>query len=128
MPKPHRATRQAVLAEIGSLSLEFTRLAQLTKEDKYYDAIARITNELEKIQSSTRLPGLWPTKVDATGCEKPIPEHDDHHIQRDATLNMSSPVQRNGEKPAPTDIESYTHFRTGVTAWLKARSLPIIVK
>lgn len=85
-------------------------MAQLTKEDKYYDAIARITNELEKIQSSTRLPGLWPTKVDATGCEKPIPEHDDHHIQRDATLNMSSPVQRNGEKPAPTDIESYTHF------------------
>lgn len=85
-------------------------MAQLTKEDKYYDAIARITNELEKIQSSSRLPGLWPTKVDATGCEKPIPAHDDHHIQRDALLNVSSPVQRNGEKPAPTDIESYTHF------------------
>ncbi len=60
-----------VLAEIGSLSVEFTRLAQITKETKYYDAIARITNEFEIWQSNTKLPGLWPLKVDASGCKKP---------------------------------------------------------
>ncbi|KAL4780254.1 glycosyl hydrolase family 47-domain-containing protein [Aspergillus varians] len=65
-----RGDFKAVLAELGSLSLEFTRLAQLTKDDKYYDAIARITNELEKYQESTRLPGLWPLVVDASGCRK----------------------------------------------------------
>ena len=69
--QPHRADTKATLAEIGSLSLEFTRLAQLTKEPKYYDAIARITNALEEWQPDTRLPGLWPSDVDASGCKKP---------------------------------------------------------
>ena len=69
--QPHRAKTRVVLAELGSLSLEFTRLAQITKEAKYYDAIARITNEFEIWQSNTKLPGLWPLKVDASGCKKP---------------------------------------------------------
>ena len=69
--QPHRAKTRVVLAELGSLSVEFTRLAQITKETKYYDAIARITNELEDWQNNTRLPGLWPMKVDASGCKKP---------------------------------------------------------
>ncbi|EEH22319.1 hypothetical protein PABG_04530 [Paracoccidioides brasiliensis Pb03] len=67
--QPHRASTRAVLAEIASLSLEFTRLAQITGEAKYYDAIARITNELEKFQEKTQLPGLWPTLIDASGCK-----------------------------------------------------------
>jgi mannosyl-oligosaccharide alpha-1,2-mannosidase len=60
-----------VLAELGSLSVEFTRLAQITKEAKYYDAIARITNEFDIWQNNTRMPGLWPNSVDASGCKKP---------------------------------------------------------
>ena len=68
--QPHRAKTRVVLAELGSLSLEFTRLAQITKEPKYYDAVARITNELEIWQKHTKLPGLWPLKVDASGCKK----------------------------------------------------------
>lgn len=63
-----RAGTRAVLAEIGTLSLEFTRLAQLTGEPKYYDAVARITDELEDFQNRTRLPGMWPTNLDASGC------------------------------------------------------------
>ena len=51
--------------------MEFTRLAQITKEAKYYDAIARITNELEIWQNNTNLPGMWPISVDASGCKKP---------------------------------------------------------
>ena len=69
---PHRAGTRTVLAELGSLSMEFTRLAQLTGEDKYYDAIARITNELQIMQPTTLLPGLWPEQIDTSGCQKTI--------------------------------------------------------
>jgi len=44
-----------------SLSLEFTRLSQLTGDPKYYDAITRITGLLAEHQNSTKLPGMWPT-------------------------------------------------------------------
>ena len=68
--KPRRAGRNVVLSEIGSLSVEFTRLAQITKEPRYYDAVARITNEFEMWQNHTRLPGMWPANVDASGCNR----------------------------------------------------------
>ncbi|KAF2851215.1 glycoside hydrolase family 47 protein [Plenodomus tracheiphilus IPT5] len=66
----HRASLNAVLAEVGSLSMEFTRLAQLTGEEKYYDAIARITDNLEEFQMKSNLPGMWPTSLDISGCSK----------------------------------------------------------
>ena len=69
--QPHRAATRVVLAEIGSLSMEFTRLAQLAGEPKYYDAVARITDALDEFQNRTRLPGMWPTYLDASGCAKP---------------------------------------------------------
>ncbi|CRK31469.1 hypothetical protein BN1708_005471, partial [Verticillium longisporum] len=50
-------------AAIGSLSLEFTRLAQLTSDNKYFDAIDRIKRAFAGIQNSTLLPGLWPNVV-----------------------------------------------------------------
>ncbi|KAI4947844.1 hypothetical protein J4E86_008361 [Alternaria arbusti] len=50
---------------LGSLTMEFTRLAQVTSEPKYYDAVARITIMMDRAQDSTRLPGLWPTMVNA---------------------------------------------------------------
>jgi mannosyl-oligosaccharide alpha-1,2-mannosidase len=68
---PHLASNRVVLAELGSLSVEFTRLAQVTGDNKYYDAVARITNELENFQNRTRLPGMWPTYIDASGCKTP---------------------------------------------------------
>ena len=52
--------------------MEFTRLAQITKNSKYYDAIARITDEFERWQNNTKLPGMWPINVDASGCAKPV--------------------------------------------------------
>jgi mannosyl-oligosaccharide alpha-1,2-mannosidase len=63
---------RVVLAELGTLSLEFTRLAQLSGEAKYYDAIARITDAFDEWQNRTRLPGMWPISVDASGCAKPV--------------------------------------------------------
>ncbi|KAI9822159.1 MAG: hypothetical protein M1832_003162 [Thelocarpon impressellum] len=68
--QPHRAGSKVVLAELGSLSVEFTRLAQLTGRSKYYDAIARITDALEIWQDETALPGMWPMDLDASGCNK----------------------------------------------------------
>ena len=75
--QPHRAKTRVIMAELGSLSLEFTRLAQITQQAKYYDAIARITNEFAIWQNETKVPGLWPLKVDASGCKKPEPSSSD---------------------------------------------------
>ncbi|KAJ9499381.1 hypothetical protein H2202_004964 [Exophiala xenobiotica] len=69
--QPHRAGAHTVMSELGSLAMEFTRLAQITKEQKYYDAIARVTDALEKWQMQTEIPGLWPLRLDASGCKKP---------------------------------------------------------
>ena len=59
------ASESTLVAELGSLTLEFTRLSQLTGDDKYYDAVARIMQEFYKSQNSTLIPGLWPTIVNA---------------------------------------------------------------
>ncbi|KAK5174624.1 uncharacterized protein LTR77_001705 [Saxophila tyrrhenica] len=59
------ADRFALLAEIGSMTLEFTRLSQLTGDPKWYDAIARITDTLQAQQNDTKIPGLWPVMLNA---------------------------------------------------------------
>ena len=59
------AGESTLVAEIGSLELEFTRLSQLTGDLKYFDLIERVMTELYKAQSKTEIPGLWPTIVDA---------------------------------------------------------------
>lgn len=50
-------------ASPSSLSLELTRLAQLTGDDKYYDAIDRVRAFLGRIQDESLLPGMWPTMI-----------------------------------------------------------------
>jgi mannosyl-oligosaccharide alpha-1,2-mannosidase len=84
-----RASQDACLAEIGTLSMEFTRLAQLTGNDTYYDAVhpgkykliqvQRITDEFEDFQFS-HIPGLFPLHVDASGCRH-------HEVEAQPTLN-----------------------------------------
>ncbi|OBT94752.1 hypothetical protein VE01_06234 [Pseudogymnoascus verrucosus] len=65
----HRAAGSSNFAELGSLTMEFTRLAQLTGEHKYYDAVARITNALVEWQErGTEIKGIFPDSVDASGC------------------------------------------------------------
>lgn len=51
-------------ASPASLSLEFTRLAQLTGNDKYYDAIERVRKFLAGTQEKSKLPGMWPRNID----------------------------------------------------------------
>ena len=54
-----------LVAELGSLTLEFTRLSQVTEDPRYYDAIARIMNLFESQQMKTHLPGLFSVGVNA---------------------------------------------------------------
>jgi mannosyl-oligosaccharide alpha-1,2-mannosidase len=58
-----QADAQSLSAELGSLTLEFTRLSQLTGDPKYYDAVQRITNILDSHQNRTNLPGLFPVHI-----------------------------------------------------------------
>ncbi|EFX01204.1 class 1 alpha-mannosidase [Grosmannia clavigera kw1407] len=59
------AARAMPAAELGSLSLEFTKLTQLTGDERFYDATARVSDVLDHHQLRTRLPGMWPVLVDA---------------------------------------------------------------
>lgn len=62
---PQIAGDMVLVAEIGSLSLEFTRLSQLTEDSKYYDAVQRISEFFESAQHATKIPGLWPVVMNA---------------------------------------------------------------
>ncbi|KAE8450071.1 hypothetical protein EG329_007211 [Mollisiaceae sp. DMI_Dod_QoI] len=69
--QPKMAKQWTNLAELGSLSMEFTRLAQLTQNHRYYDAVARITNALSEWQDrGTALGSVFPDNVDASGCNR----------------------------------------------------------
>ncbi|KAI1505063.1 glycosyl hydrolase family 47-domain-containing protein [Biscogniauxia marginata] len=69
--QPKRAGASVSVAELGSLAMEFTRLAQITEENKYYDAVTRITDAFYEWQErGTSLSGIFPEHVDATGCNR----------------------------------------------------------
>jgi mannosyl-oligosaccharide alpha-1,2-mannosidase len=63
--QPQSAPGSVLISELGSLSLECTRLSQITGDVRWYDAIARITNLFLAQQNATKLPGMWPISVDA---------------------------------------------------------------
>lgn len=63
--KKLEASTNTLVAELGSLSLEFTTLSRLSKNNRYYDAIQRITDTLQHAQINTKLPGMWPVLIDA---------------------------------------------------------------
>lgn len=52
-----------VSASPGTLSMEMTRLSQLTGDSKYYDAVDRLMRLFQRHQNTTHLPGLWPIWV-----------------------------------------------------------------
>ncbi|KAK6383468.1 hypothetical protein LTS17_002760 [Exophiala oligosperma] len=59
------AETHQISASVGSFSLEFTRLSQITGDPKYYSAVAHLTSVFEESQNSTAMPGMWPTFIDA---------------------------------------------------------------
>ena len=63
--KKMEASENTLVAELASLSLEFTTLSRLSKDPKYFDVIQRIADRLQAAQNETKLPGMWPVLIDA---------------------------------------------------------------
>jgi mannosyl-oligosaccharide alpha-1,2-mannosidase len=104
--QPHRSSR-AVLAEIGSLQMEFTRLAQLTGNNSYYDAITRIVDALEVFQDNTTLPGIWPADIDTSGCAAityRAPSRDMYNTFKHPEKKSDTPPMVPLKKPAPIEF------------------------
>ncbi|KAF1843363.1 glycoside hydrolase family 47 protein [Cucurbitaria berberidis CBS 394.84] len=54
---------------LGSLAMELTRLAQISAQPKFYDVVARVSALIDRMQDTTKIPGLWPTMVNAANEE-----------------------------------------------------------
>ncbi|KAI1325529.1 glycoside hydrolase family 47 protein [Xylariaceae sp. FL0255] len=111
MSQPKRAPTTASVAELGSLAMEFTRLAQITKQNKYYDAVARITDAFYEWQErGTTISGIFPERIDASGCNTTAQreleeaqrkseeaqtksEDDEANGSRDSNMKKRSPVE-----------------------------------
>ncbi|KAH7385646.1 glycoside hydrolase [Pyrenochaeta sp. MPI-SDFR-AT-0127] len=52
-----------VSASPGTITLEFSRLSQITGNDKYYAAVSRVMDVFYEGQNATKLPGMWPMHV-----------------------------------------------------------------
>lgn len=63
LSKDQVADPVVLVAEIGSLSLEFTRLSQVTGDMRWYDTVDRIMQTFAKQQEETHLPGMFPVVV-----------------------------------------------------------------
>jgi mannosyl-oligosaccharide alpha-1,2-mannosidase len=57
------AEEGVLVAELGSLALEFTRLSQITQDPQWYDATQRIMKAFAEQQNQTNVPGMWPLVV-----------------------------------------------------------------
>ncbi|RFU27636.1 hypothetical protein B7463_g8711, partial [Scytalidium lignicola] len=81
-------------AQIGSLSMEFIRLSQVTGDPKYADAIQKIADQLANTQNDTGLPGMWPIKVDTTG-------HKMKYTNSEFTLGALAATTSSSAPPSP---------------------------
>jgi mannosyl-oligosaccharide alpha-1,2-mannosidase len=52
-----------VSASPGTITLEFSRLSQVTGDSKYYAAISHVMDVFHEHQNETKLPGMWPMMV-----------------------------------------------------------------
>ncbi|KAL5440232.1 hypothetical protein PMIN07_005099 [Paraphaeosphaeria minitans] len=55
--------RLVVSASPGTITLEFSRLSQITGDNKYYAAVSHIMDMFYEQQNKTKLPGMWPMMV-----------------------------------------------------------------
>jgi mannosyl-oligosaccharide alpha-1,2-mannosidase len=92
--QPKRAGQRSNTAELGSLSMEFTRLSQLTHNPRYYDAIARITNALSDWQDrGTKLDGVFPDNIDASGCNRTHPVQLPKSVPQEAAVSPAKAAE-----------------------------------
>ncbi|KIV79485.1 hypothetical protein PV11_07045 [Exophiala sideris] len=55
-----KPTENAILADVGSIYLEFARLSQITQDDKYIETVDHVSQVFAKTQNDSSIPGLWP--------------------------------------------------------------------
>jgi mannosyl-oligosaccharide alpha-1,2-mannosidase len=55
--------RSVVSASPGTITLEFSRLSQITGDSKYYAAVSHVMDMFYEQQNKTKLPGMWPMMV-----------------------------------------------------------------
>lgn len=107
--QPHLAGR-AGMAELATLSLEFTRLAQLTGQHKFYDAIDRITDGLIDMQKEgTLISGLFPQMLDVSGCNRTGTQMRD---------SMSTAAQKQAESQSSLEEPKGYVGTSGKAAWM----------
>lgn len=63
------ADEVVLIAEIGSLTMEFTRLSQVTGDMRWYDAVDRIMRAFVKQIDETHLPGMFPVSLNASSMD-----------------------------------------------------------
>ncbi|KAK4046506.1 para-aminobenzoate synthase, (PABA) [Microbotryomycetes sp. JL201] len=56
-------TGQVCIAEVGSVSMEFTRLSQITGDPIYFETISRAMDTLDNFKAQERVPHLFPTQI-----------------------------------------------------------------
>ncbi|KAG6040345.1 hypothetical protein E4U41_000851 [Claviceps citrina] len=114
-----RRAGSAGMAELATLSMEFTRLAQATGQHKYYDAVDRITNALVDLQRrGTLMPGLFPENLDISGCNRTATTKQRDRIeavkaQTESAGNLEEP--KGGSKVvahSSTNLEHLHHRRS----------------
>ncbi|KAJ4354596.1 uncharacterized protein N0V89_006333 [Didymosphaeria variabile] len=55
--------KSVVSASPGTITLEFSRLSQITGDNKYYAAVSHVMDMFYEQQNKTKLPGMWPMTV-----------------------------------------------------------------
>ncbi|KAJ2898431.1 hypothetical protein MKZ38_003938 [Zalerion maritima] len=108
--KPKLASTRAGVAELGSLLMEFTRLAQLSGKQKYYDAVARVTNALDDLgKRGTSFPGLFPEVLDISGCNRTVEPQEETKEEYDQVIpglnpSLSKDHESEDAGDSPTDV------------------------
>lgn len=62
----------SLLSEVGSLSLEFTKLSMLTNDTRFFSAVSHLYTHL--FRPHFTIPGLIPDTIDLSGCDEIMSE------------------------------------------------------
>lgn len=109
----YRASSSSPFAEIGSMSVEFTRLAQLSGNNSYYDAIDRVTSAIYAMAPVNDIPYLFDQKVDASGCKLvPLP----------GTMKAEKDLGNSNDDPASDDLKKQKPLKEDKNETIKKAS------
>ncbi|CCF57747.1 hypothetical protein KAFR_0D01000 [Kazachstania africana CBS 2517] len=66
--------KETSIGELSRLVLPFVRLSQITKQNRYFDAIFRIITRIERSANQVPIYSLFPNIMDASSCKVLTPE------------------------------------------------------